>query len=981
MDEINKNNQNNNLEPSQEGTSKNSNIPEPTRFLNTDEVRRIYEEHQRQKREEEKNSEKKEKQKLSEEKPQQLSLKDKIRKRKIKKIIRNIILVIVAVLFISGIAGYITVIPILNEAKATSFSKLTSINSNTFTLFENTKIYDKNGDLISEVQSSNYTYAPLNTVPQTLIQGYISVEDKRFLNHHGIDYKSIFRAGLSIIKNKGKITQGGSTITQQVVKNVFLTQEQTIKRKLAEFYMAPEIEKRYSKDEIMEFYLNTNYYGYGCYGVEAASNYYFNKNVSNLTTAEAAILIGLSNNPTLYNPIENPEKALEKRQLVLNIMYANGVITEDEMNTAKNEDVTIYQIKPEGQTENYQTSYAIHCAVLKLMELDGFQFEYIFDNKEDYDAYNEKYSEIYASKNNTVRAGGYNIYTSLDSEKQTIMQRAVDEQLSDFTGIDNETGKYKMQGAAVAVNNETGLVEVIVGGRGENDQFNRGFLAERQPGSAIKPLVAYGPAFETGRYYPSLIQEDSYIKNGPTNAYSGYIGNVSIREAIARSVNTIPYNILQNISPETGLDYLNRMRFTSLAPDDNVGSLALGGMTYGTTVVDMAKAFSTIANQGIYIDCTCITKLEYQNEGAIYDYLADTQKEVVYSEDAAYMLVDTLKGVLDSDVGTGRKLKLNSMSAFGKTGTTSSYKDGWFCGATPYYTVAVWCGMDTPATIKGLSGATYPGYIWKQYMDAVNSNLEYKDFSKPDTIITYNVNSNGKKTSEDTGRIDIFSDVLMEKENQDEEARQRAIWTRQEEANKTKETKVQASAQSAVSAYEKASITSTADIETIDKLYNEATNLVSQVNTYAVKVSLQQRVDIKKAELDILRQPYDSLLAQEKADEIAKQAAEQVMSSSVLREAVGLSKTDIAATVKQLLSDLENGNYSGAADYGNKHGECGVYLNMIKDSNEYSSLKSRYDSVSYKTAYTEKTTVVSTIKPNSVLESEHEETTQEETTE
>ena len=398
----------------------------------------------------------------------------------------------------------------------------------------------------------------INHISMNLQNGYIAQEDRRFKNHNGVDWIATFRAGLALIKHGGEVTQGGSTITQQVIKNTYLTQERTFTRKIVEILLAPEIEKKYSKADIMGFYCNTNFYGHQCYGVEAASLYYFGKHAEDLAPEEAAVLIGISNSPSAYDPVSHPNASKNKRDDVLKSMNEVGYLSNEDYEKAVSSPLKIVQKETEGTDENYQSSYAIHCAALELMKMDGFEFQYTFDNKEDYTLYSERYTTAYSEQSDRIRAGGFQIYTSLDSGLQAVLQTQIDASLSGFTEL-QENGKFALQGAGVIVDNKTNYVTAIVGGRGADDPFNRAYLSARQPGSTIKPLIDYGPAFDTGEYYPTRMVNDHKWEKGPSNSGRRYFGNVTVREALNRSLNTVAWQILEDIGIDFGLSYLGEM--------------------------------------------------------------------------------------------------------------------------------------------------------------------------------------------------------------------------------------------------------------------------------------------------------------------------------------------------------------------------------------------------------------------------------------
>ena len=645
----------------------------------------------------------------------------------------------VTVLFVLSLAAgcvvFIKVKPHLERSREVAYDTLAQMQRDDFSMLSDTEIFDKDGKRIGIINAGHYEYVDISKISLNLQNAYIAQEDRRFKSHSGVDWIATTRAGLALIKHRGAITQGGSTITQQIIKNTYLTQEQTFTRKMVEILLAPEIEKTYSKADIMEFYCNTNFYGHQCYGVQAASRYYFGKDAADLDVHEAAVLVGISNSPSAYDPVLHPDAALKKRNEVLKSMLEVDMLTEKEYENATSHTLRIIQEQQEGTDDSYLTSYAIHCAALELMKQDDFEFQYTFSNKSDYDAYMEKYTASYNEKNDSIRNGGYKIYTSLDQNIQNTVQNSLDEILSSYTEL-QDNGKYALQGAAVIVDNQTNYVVAIVGGRGTEDPFNRAYLSARQPGSTIKPLLDYGPAFDTGEYYPSRIIDDHQWEDGPANSGGHYYGPVTVREALNRSLNTVAWQVLEDIGIGTGLSYLDSMQFQRLTYVDNdVPALSIGGFTNGVRVVDMAIGFSTLANSGVFNDRTCIVKIEHEQQGDLTARTFAVTKQV-YSVDTAFMLTDVLKGTMTAPYGTGRALGLSGgMPAAGKTGTTNNSKDTWFCGYTRYYTGAVWVGYDTPRAMPGIFGSTYAGVIWKNVMNQLHEGLEPWDWEQPETVV------------------------------------------------------------------------------------------------------------------------------------------------------------------------------------------------------------------------------------------------------
>lgn len=808
--------------------------------------------------------------------------------------------ILASVMVIGGIVGlcvYVKVLPMFTEAREEVFDKLVHLSEDDFVMKEDTVVYDSKGKQVGSVNAGSYKYVKINDVSPYIYEGYIAVEDKRFKTHGGVDLVATMRAGVSLLKHNMEITQGGSTITQQVIKNNLLTQNKSYTRKIAEILLAPTIESKFTKAQIMEFYCNSNFYGNKCYGVGAASKYYFGKKCADLEPHEAAMLIGLSNSPASYNPVLHPKAALKKRNSVLRIMCKEGVITPKEYKSALKKKLNIKQFSEKGGSkESYVMSYAIHCAAISLMEKENFKFKYVFDSKEDYQKYNKQYSKVYSEKIESIRSGGYKLYTSINMKKQKKLQKAVDNGLAFNKEKDGDTGKYALQGAAVCINNETNYVEAIVGGRGKNDQYNRAYLAARQSGSAIKPLIDYTPGFESGMYSPSTIVNDHKFANGPSNAGGGYHGNVRIREAVARSLNTVAWQVLDNITVKYGLSFLDKLHFHNISYIDNDNmALSLGGFTEGVRVVDMAKGFSTLANNGSYSDRTCIKKIEHVSDGVVYKN--NNEKDQVYSQDAAWMMTDVLKGVFNESYGTGRKLKLdNGQICAGKTGTTNSSKDVWFCGYTKYYTTVVWAGYDTPRAMPGASGASIPGVIWKDYMDDIHKKLKPEDFIMPSTISLAKYDGNGNiiegtaisGSSKRTYGMDYFSKTILSE--------------KADEVQVLKDKKYQKEVLKKLKNFEKIYISNIADYYDLENDYKELTDMISSImdddvrTDYAVRA--RNKYDSLKDETVSWKKVVKAYEKQQKEEnerlvEKKKNDSERALKNQIYKNKIELARTRI----------------------------------------------------------------------------------------
>lgn len=820
----------------------------------------------------------------------------------VNKIARVIITITVVLLIIFGIAagaGWMMLHNLYEQSREEEYKILSNINEGTFCRMHNTEIYNKNGDKIGEIKAADFQYTKIKDISPLIQEGYISVEDMRFKEHNGIDPQAILRACIAYIKNRGNITQGGSTITQQVVKNTLLTQEQTISRKAVEVFLAMDIERKFSKADIMEFYLNSCYYGNGCYGVGSACRYYFNCKPDEVTPAQAALLIGMSNNPNNVNPVASEKAAVAKRKSVLSKMEKAGVITKKEELAANKEDITAKQISSESIPETYQTSYAVYCAAIELMKRDGFQFQYVFEDEDSYNKYRKKYSKKYKQFSSLIREGGYKIYTSFDADEQKNLQKSVDSVLNKRSKEKQKNGKYLLQGAAVSIDNNTGYITAIVGGRGTDDQYNRAFLASRQSGSAIKPILDYGPAFETGKYFPSLIVSDSLIDNGPKNAGGGYKGNVTMRYAIAESINTVAYRTLQQIGISNGLEYLSDMQFSTLSYlDNNSSSIALGGFTNGVHITDMARAYATVENKGKFRDRTCITKIVSELDGVVYN--GKIKEKQVFSPATAYMLTSCMKDTM-KEYGTGHGLTPKGKIVAGKTGTTNDLRDGWFCGYSSDVTCVVWVGNDDNSKVSGNYGAKNAGSIWKKYMDTTKGGKE--DFPVPKTIKKSYVDGRGYPTSTKTAKKDLFA---VEIKNTADKEKNSYYLSQQKKA-----------ADAAVKAFENFHIDSLDDYYVgYDSLKNAAEDAVAAIDDAAVRKPYLKRINVKIAALEEEAEGWKEVSSSKAAYESQKE--EDSQAKALQEQEEKNRKNRIASEVSkcQAYIDMVNGldTYSNTAE-------------------------------------------------------------------
>ena len=608
----------------------------------------------------------------------------------------------------------------VSELKAEAEQLVRTSTEETFRGNQTSVVYAADGSIISTLKNSRESYyLEYEDIPSSAVAAIVSIEDKKFYRHDGVDYRAILRAVKAMIEN-GKVTQGGSTITMQLARNVFISQEKTWQRKVEEIFIAWNLEEKYTKDQIIEFYLNNIYFGNGYYGIRSASRGYFNEDVNDLSLSQIAFLCAIPNNPTLYDPLTNMDNTLARRDRILANMQEDGKISETDYANAIVEKIVLE--RPEvAQKNDYVETYTYYCATRILMEQQGFSFRYQFASEEDEANYDEAYDAMYADCQKLLYTGGYQIYTSIDLNMQEELQASVDKNLEGFTE-QNEEGVYALQASAVCIDNSTGYVRAIVGGRSQDFAgytLNRAYQSYRQPGSAIKSLIVYAPSFERN-YTSESIVVDEPIEDGPKNSNGTYAGTVTVRTAVEKSINTIAWKLYEELTPEVGLAYLQQMNFAKLDAEDYRMATSLGGFTNGVSSLEMAAGYATLANDGMYRTPTCIVKITDIEGNTVY--VSEQNEQMVYKQNAARMMTDVLTGVFTN--GTAKGLGLSNMPCAGKTGTTNDQKDGWFVGYTRYYTTSVWVGYDMPRKLDELMGNTYPGKIWQTFMEQAHEGLE-----------------------------------------------------------------------------------------------------------------------------------------------------------------------------------------------------------------------------------------------------------------
>lgn len=628
------------------------------------------------------------------------------------------------------------------------------VDAESFTLNQTSVIYYKDsssGDykvLQNLYGSENRIWTPYEELPKYLKFAAIAIEDKDFMDHNGVDWYRTTGAFVNMFLGM-KDTFGGSTITQQLLKNITKDDETTVRRKLIEIFRALQFEKEYTKDEILELYFNTIYFGESAYGVYSAARLYFGKNVSELTLAECASLIGITNNPAIYDPYINEEKNIKRQRIILAEMLDQGYITPEEYSTAISQELVFQRAvssENTGTVFSYAVDEIIRAVVRDLAELTGYSSEIVTQ---------------------MVNSGGYKIYSTIDLS----VQQALEEVFYDPDSLPASVGTYQqLQAGMVILNNTTGDIVAVCGGLGEKTgslTLNRATQSLRSPGSVIKPLSVYAPALDLGLLTPISVYDDSPLtfdtNPWPKNYDNTYRGLMTISEAVAISNNTIPAKLVTELTPEYCYNYLlNNFKVTSLVAakevssgvlsDINVAPMALGGLTNGVTVLKMAEAYESIANDGVYRDARIYTKVEDSNGKVILNNTS-VSSVAMKSKTASY-LTDMLQGVVSW--GTGTDAALSNMAVAGKTGTTTNDYDRWFCGYTPYYCGAVWVGYDEQEEIVLADSSINPSAtLWRLVMEKIHKDLSQQSFHHSATVVEVTYCRDSGKLATDACRNDI----------------------------------------------------------------------------------------------------------------------------------------------------------------------------------------------------------------------------------
>ncbi|NDI34514.1 transglycosylase domain-containing protein [Chengkuizengella sediminis] len=606
------------------------------------------------------------------------------------------IMVLIVLLFV----GYLLII--------FNGERLLKENLKKMDMLEASIIYDHNGEEIRKLFKENREIVSSTDIPELMIDAFIATEDKRFNEHGGVDLWAIGRALYKDLVS-GEIVEGGSTITQQLAKNMFLSAEKTIFRKVQEASIAIALENQFTKDEILVMYLNQIYFGQGnIYGVKAASKSYFGKdNLHDLELWEVATLAGIPKAPSYYNPIDDAEKSKARREIVLQLMYEQNIIAKSEMNEAKKVD---YQ--PIAAKKQNNVSF-IDYVILEAANKAGISED-------------------------ELREGGYKIYTTLDKNVQAVLEQT----FAEDQWFPESGPEQQVEASMVIMDHHNGELKGMIGGRDTVQKGLNRVIIPRQPGSSFKPIAVYAPALETGSWQPYSYLKDEPIKFGnyaPKNYYNEYLGQVTMVKAIEDSINIPAVWLLNEIGIQTGIDFINNVGIELDENDRNL-SIALGGLTTGVTPLDMAEAYSSFANNGTWIEATSIRKVI--NDLGETVYLTEPETKEVMSKQTAYYMTKMMERVVQK--GTGTKAQLDR-SVAGKTGSTqiglsevtdrNATRDLWFVGYTPEWTAAVWMGFDkTDAQHYLKVTSSYPAQLFSQVMSQALVNVPQSSFVRPEGV-------------------------------------------------------------------------------------------------------------------------------------------------------------------------------------------------------------------------------------------------------
>ena len=621
----------------------------------------------------------------------------------------------------------------------------------------NSVVLDKDGNKLAELSGDeNRKIIKLDQMPQNLKNAYVAIEDERFYKHSGVDFKRTAAAVVQYVLHAGKSSFGGSTITQQLVKNITKDDERSGKegviRKVKEWAKAYQIERMLSKDQILELYLNIIFVGgSNNLGVEVGSEYYFNKSASDLDLAECAFLAGINNSPNSYNPYgdkDTSEKIKSRTKTVLNKMLELGMVEKTEYDEAiqKVENgLTFQKAENLGSIYSYHTDATISQVIEDVAKAKGI-------------------SQSLAST--YVYSSGLTIYSTQDTDLQNKMDEVMVNNSKDYTRKSKQTDGATSQSAMVIIDNSTGYVVGVEGGLGEKNEsrgLNRATQSPRQTGSSIKPLTSLVPGINEGIITPSTIYDDDStdfgIKGWSPKDYNAFKGLISVRSAITTSQNIPFIKVVDELTPAKSAEYMERMGVTTISDKDktSLAAMSIGGLTTGVTPLEMAGAYATIANNGIYRRPMFYTKVTDPEGNTVLEGNQDSEE--VISEQAAYVIKNLLKSVVEDSNGTAKYCKISGIDIAAKTGTTNNNYDKWLCGFSNYYTGATWYGYDQNEEVTGSTNVA--GRIWSAVMSKVHAGKDKTTFNQPSGVVTETIcRVSGKKATSKCS--DTYQEVFIE---------------------------------------------------------------------------------------------------------------------------------------------------------------------------------------------------------------------------
>jgi penicillin-binding protein 1A len=580
---------------------------------------------------------------------------------------------------------------------------------------DGSKLYDENDELVTEFQAERRIYIQLAQIPRTVRDAILAVEDSRFYSHFGVDPMGIARA---IYQNfrRGRIVEGGSTITQQLAKVLFLTPDKSLDRKLKEAFLALELERHYTKDRILEMYLNQVYFGHGAYGVEAAARTYFGKSVTEVTLPEAALLAGIPRAPTLYSPFNHPDAARRRRAHVLNRMLEVAAVKPASVQKAMTADLGL--VPPERR----RTSGQYYVEYVRGLLADKYGDDMVFK-------------------------GGLKVYTTLSAHMQALAEQSLREGLKALE-VRSATASVKgrsqtaerPEGAILTIEPQTGYIKAMVGGSDFfRSEFNRAVQARRQPGSAFKPFI-YIAALEAG-LTPATLVEDSPVtypvgRNGkpwtPDNYDRKFRGPTTLQQGIEESINVVTVKLQERIGIRRTVEVARRLGIQSPLHEDL--TIALGSSDL--SLLELTSGYGALANQGLWVPPTAIRYVT-DSQGKLLEEHIPQGREAV-SPDVAYVITHMLRGVVERGTGIGAKVLGRPIAA--KTGTTNDYSNAWFVGYTPGLVTGVWVGYDKPRSLgRDETGSRVAVPIWVSYMGRVLANAPREDFPVPSGVVLFPV--------------------------------------------------------------------------------------------------------------------------------------------------------------------------------------------------------------------------------------------------